>query len=122
MKNLKDAIYEKLDLDNVVLRQIPDDITDFENIESISVKMGQLQSFASKNGYIVNFWNKKTNKGDFSIPIYEYNGRGIIPKKSIKIFYGDWKNASGTSDDKGFQECYLTVANWILKNSRAKNI
>ena len=120
MKALNDFLLEKLDLDNVVLRQIPDDIKDFENIESISVKMGQLQGFANKNGYIVNFWNKKTNKGDFSIPIYEYNGRGIMPKKSIKIFYGDWKNASGTSNDRGFKECYMEAAQWILKNIRAK--
>lgn len=120
MKTLNEFLLEKLDLDNVVLRQIPDDIKDFENIESISVKMGQLQSFANKNGYAISFRDRLTRNGDFAIPIYEYNGIGHTAKKQTIAFSGFWLNNRKKPNDKGFQKCYMEAVKWIVKNSRAK--
>ena len=117
MKSLID-ILEKLKVDDIKEVDIPEYFKNYDDIDSISTAMGMLQGFATKNGYMINFKNKKTKAGDFTIPIYEYNGHGKWNKRAIMNFYGNWSNASGSPKDKNFKECYFKVIDWIRINSR----
>ena len=119
MRTLKDTILEKLSVDNIKLVDIPEYFKDYDNRDSINTVMGMLQGFATKNGYMISFKNKKTKAGDFTIPIYEYNGIGKWSRKAIMNFYGNWSNAPDSPRDRNFKECYFKVIDWIRMNSRA---
>lgn len=118
MRTLKDTILEKLSVDDIKHIDIPDYFKDYDEMDSINTVMGMLQGFAHKNGYSINFKDKKIKAGDFTIPIYEYNGIGKYNKKAIMNFYGNWNNMPGSPKDIGFKECYFKVVDWIRINSR----
>lgn len=109
MRTLKDTILEKLSVDDIKLVDIPEYFKDYDSIDSINTAMGMLQGFATRNGYVISFKNKKTKAGDFTIPIYEYNGDRNWSRRAIMNFYGNCSNAQDSPRDKNFRESYFKV-------------